>query len=150
MKSNPITGAGYLIEGLGLIFRKGIRKFVLIPLLVNVTLFSLLIWYGAGQFNTFMEWLLRIPSDVSETVVDHDLVERELSRFGPRILRALADGDHRTHHVVLGQADQFRDLVDVEADHRARVVAHGLGGHQVLHTNSDGTVTLLATEVKKA
>ncbi len=58
MSGNPFRGAFYLVHGLRLIARSGIRRFVLIPLLVNTILFGLLIWYGASQFNQLIDWLL--------------------------------------------------------------------------------------------
>ncbi|HEY5648196.1 MAG TPA: EI24 domain-containing protein, partial [Nitrospiria bacterium] len=58
MDSNPFKGGAYLLEGLKLIFRKGIRKYVLIPLIINIALFSALIWFGAAQFNVILDWLL--------------------------------------------------------------------------------------------
>jgi len=58
MPNNPLTGANYLIRGLGLIMRPGLRRFVLIPLLVNSIIFSLLAWFGASQFQDLINWLL--------------------------------------------------------------------------------------------
>ncbi|HEC17210.1 MAG TPA: sulfate transporter CysZ [Sedimenticola sp.] len=58
MTNNPLTGANYLIRGFGLILRPGLRRFVLIPLLVNIIIFSLLAWLGASQFQELMDWLL--------------------------------------------------------------------------------------------
>ena len=46
MAVNPVSGAGYLIQGMGLIARPGLRRFVLIPLLINVAVFSAATWYG--------------------------------------------------------------------------------------------------------
>jgi len=61
--SNPFTGIGYLLQGFGLIFKPGLRRYVLIPLLINVILFGGLIWFGVSQFETFMDWLMpEIPS----------------------------------------------------------------------------------------
>jgi len=56
--SNPFAGFGYFIRGLGLIFRPGLRRYVAIPLLINITLFAGLLWFGAGQFEAFMDWLM--------------------------------------------------------------------------------------------
>jgi CysZ protein len=57
--SNPVKGAGYLMRGFGLIFKPGIRAFVIIPLLINTILFALLIVFGAQQFGDFMDWLMQ-------------------------------------------------------------------------------------------
>lgn len=56
--SNPISGIGYLIQGFGLIFKPGLRRYVLIPLLINIALFAGLIWLGASQFEVFLTWLM--------------------------------------------------------------------------------------------
>jgi CysZ protein len=56
--SNPFAGFGYLIQGLGLIFRPGLRRYVAIPLAINTALFAALIWFGAAQFDQFMNWLM--------------------------------------------------------------------------------------------
>ncbi len=69
MKGNPFLGVGYLFRGFRLVTKPGIRQFVIIPLLINTLLFSLLIWFGADQFNAlisamlpswldWLEWLL--------------------------------------------------------------------------------------------
>ncbi len=58
MANNPLTGTNYLIRGFGLILRPGLRRFVLIPLLVNISIFSLLVWLGASQFQELIDWLL--------------------------------------------------------------------------------------------
>lgn len=56
--SNPVSGILYFIDGIRIIFRKGIRRFVLIPLLINIVLFSLIIWFSANQFDSLMSWLM--------------------------------------------------------------------------------------------
>jgi len=58
LKGNPFVGAAYLLRGFSLILKPGIRRFVVIPLVINSLLFAALIWFSAGQFDHFMEWLL--------------------------------------------------------------------------------------------
>ena len=58
MKNNPTTGAGYLIQGLRLLNAPGIRPFVWVPLLINILVFSLLVWLGIHQFERLLDWLL--------------------------------------------------------------------------------------------
>lgn len=73
-RNNPISGAGYFLRGLGLIFGKGIKRYVAIPLLINTVLFSGAIYYGWAQLDrlqtmldsylpSWLEWLdwLLIP-----------------------------------------------------------------------------------------
>lgn len=55
---NPFIGPLYAIRGLKLIRRPGLRRYVLIPLLVNIVLFSGAIWLSASQFDAWMAELL--------------------------------------------------------------------------------------------
>jgi len=58
---NFFRGLGYLGEGFGLIRQPGLRLFVIIPLLINILLFSLLFFYLGDLFSgliaTAMGWL---------------------------------------------------------------------------------------------
>ncbi len=54
MPSNPAKGAAFMLEGVGLITRPGLKRFVLMPLLVNILVFAGAIWYGAAQFESLM------------------------------------------------------------------------------------------------
>jgi CysZ protein len=63
MAAPPISGAGYLLQGMRLITRPGLRRFVLAPLLVNILVFSGAIYYGVSQFQAFLFWMdSQIPS----------------------------------------------------------------------------------------
>jgi len=57
MVSNTISGAGYLLQGVRLIAHPKLRPFVLIPLLVNVIVFSGAIYLGIAQFEYFTAFL---------------------------------------------------------------------------------------------
>ncbi|MBF0255608.1 MAG: sulfate transporter CysZ [Gammaproteobacteria bacterium] len=59
--NHGISGFGYVFEGLKLVLRPELRRFVLIPFLINLLVFSGLIWLGLSQFAGFMDWLL--PAD---------------------------------------------------------------------------------------
>ncbi|MCF6280850.1 MAG: sulfate transporter CysZ [Candidatus Polarisedimenticolaceae bacterium] len=58
MKSNPFAGVGCLIRGLRLITEPSLRPFVVIPLLVNMLIFSLLVWLGMSQFDGLLNQML--------------------------------------------------------------------------------------------
>ena len=58
MISNPITGASYFMSGLGLINTSRIRRYVLMPLLINIIIFSAGLWFAVDQFGVFIEWAL--------------------------------------------------------------------------------------------
>ncbi len=63
MPSNPAKGAAFLLQGIRLIARPGLKRFVLIPLLINILVFSGAIWYGATEFETLM---IRMQSAVPD------------------------------------------------------------------------------------
>ena len=63
MTANPVSGAGYLLEGIGLIARPGLRRFVIVPLLVNILVFSAGIGAGVHWFEGYVAWMdSRVPS----------------------------------------------------------------------------------------
>lgn len=51
-------GFSFLFQGFSLIFQKGIRGFVLIPLLINIVIFSGAVWMAYTQYQQLMEKLL--------------------------------------------------------------------------------------------
>jgi CysZ protein len=58
MHNNPLSGAVYFLRGMRLIFAPGIRAYVIVPLLVNVLLFSALIYFGSSEFRRLLDALL--------------------------------------------------------------------------------------------
>lgn len=66
MFSGFFRGIGYVFQGFSLITQKGIRPFVLIPLLVNILVFTLGIWLAKSQFDLLMAKMLAwLPSWLS-------------------------------------------------------------------------------------
>ena len=57
MSSQSIGGLGYVFKGLGLITKPGLRRFVLIPLLVNIAVFGIGIWLSYGYLDELSAWL---------------------------------------------------------------------------------------------
>jgi len=65
MSINPTGGLSYVFKGLSLIVQPGLRGFVLIPLLINIAVFGIGIWFGydyldglsAGLQNWLPDWL---------------------------------------------------------------------------------------------
>jgi len=55
MIKQPVSGVSYFLQGVKLLVRPGLRRFVAVPLIVNITVFVLLIWFAAGQFGALME-----------------------------------------------------------------------------------------------
>jgi len=58
MFSGFFQGIAYAFSGFSLIFQKGIRPFVVVPLLINIGVFSLGIWLAKSQFDQLMNRLL--------------------------------------------------------------------------------------------
>ena len=57
------TGVQALARALRLLKSPGIRRYVIVPLLINLLLFGALIWYGYTLFTPFVAWLMSfVPS----------------------------------------------------------------------------------------
>ena len=65
MNNNPVLGASYLFRGFSLLWQPRIRRFVLIPLGINIVLFAVLLylmflgfdWMSAQLENWLPDWL---------------------------------------------------------------------------------------------
>ncbi len=55
---NPFTGPLYAIKGFNLIRRPGLRRFVIIPMLINTGLFIAAIWLSSHYFDLYMAEML--------------------------------------------------------------------------------------------
>lgn len=61
-----IKGIGFAFSGFSLVLKKGIRPFVVVPLLINILVFSLGIWFAWSQFDALMNQMLGwLPSWLS-------------------------------------------------------------------------------------
>jgi len=58
MPTQALSGPGYLLEGLRLILRPGLRLFVLLPLTLNLLLFIALLGLAIQQFGFWVEALM--------------------------------------------------------------------------------------------
>ncbi len=58
MISDIMTGSFMLARGFKLVGKPGIRSYVVIPLLINISLFGGLIWFGYAQFAPLVEWAM--------------------------------------------------------------------------------------------
>lgn len=56
--NNPLAGARYLLRGFRLAFEPGVRRFVVVPLGINVVIFAALIYVGARQLDRLLDWAL--------------------------------------------------------------------------------------------
>ncbi len=55
---NPFIGPIYAAKGLNLIMRPSLRRYVITPLLVNISLFIAAIWLGLYYFDSYMAQVL--------------------------------------------------------------------------------------------
>ncbi|HET9680070.1 MAG TPA: sulfate transporter CysZ, partial [Gammaproteobacteria bacterium] len=53
-----IAGAQCLLAGFGLLRKSGLKRYVFIPLCINLLLFAGLFWWAASGFETVLDWLL--------------------------------------------------------------------------------------------
>ena len=59
--AQSISGFGYLASGIRLLVQPSIKRFVIMPILINILVFSSMIYVSAQQFTLFMDWIL--PAD---------------------------------------------------------------------------------------
>ncbi len=66
LKGNPVTGARYLLRGTRMLTEPGLRRFVIIPLLINILLFVSAIYLLVQQFSLWVGyWLSFMPDWLS-------------------------------------------------------------------------------------
>ncbi len=53
-----ISGISYFFSGFRLIFRPGVKRFVIIPLVINIVIFAIGFWLGMRWFDQFLENIL--------------------------------------------------------------------------------------------
>jgi len=58
MNNNPILGLGYLLQGLKMLLQPGLKRYLVVPLLINIVIFSIVGWIGYTQFEELLNWLL--------------------------------------------------------------------------------------------
>ncbi len=56
-RNNPFSGMGYFLSGLSLLKEKGVKRYVAIPLLINVAVFAAAIYLGSTYLALFMGWI---------------------------------------------------------------------------------------------
>ena len=58
MSNSFIDGAKYALSGFRLIFKPRLRRFVIIPFLINLVLFSGALWFGSSWIDSYIDSLL--------------------------------------------------------------------------------------------
>lgn len=53
---NPVSGAGYLFRGFSLIFQPGLKRFVLIPIAINIVIYLVLFGMGYHYMAELIRW----------------------------------------------------------------------------------------------
>ena len=59
-RNNPVSGAGYFFRGLSLITQKGVKRYVVIPLLINILLFAIAIYLVFAQLPLLLAWIAQV------------------------------------------------------------------------------------------
>ncbi|MGB1238498.1 MAG: sulfate transporter CysZ [Pseudomonadales bacterium] len=66
MISNPVNGSRYVVRGFGLLSEKSIRPFIIIPLIVNILLFSAALFVLFNHLpNWITSWMSYLPQWLS-------------------------------------------------------------------------------------
>ncbi|MFV1984001.1 MAG: sulfate transporter CysZ [Thiohalomonadales bacterium] len=55
--TNPMKGANYFLRGLGLLNQSGIRRYVIIPFILNLSIFAILMYFAIDYFSLFLDWV---------------------------------------------------------------------------------------------
>ncbi|HET8700884.1 MAG TPA: sulfate transporter CysZ [Nitrococcus sp.] len=84
MLSDFYRGIAYVPQGFQLLTARGLRRFVLLPIAVNVLVFAALFWLGTSWFHAFLMWLLP-----STTLSQHSGIFGQLLTFLEVIVRWL-------------------------------------------------------------
>jgi len=58
MLADPFRGFAFFLQGIGLMFKPGVQRFVAIPLTINIVLFAAVIFLLAGEFENLINWML--------------------------------------------------------------------------------------------
>jgi CysZ protein len=66
MLGNPVKGGSYLLKGLNMLSEKKLRVFVIVPLIINILLFSIALFVIFNQLPSWInQWLSFLPDFLS-------------------------------------------------------------------------------------
>lgn len=57
MATNPISGIRYFLQGIPMIFNADIKKYVVVPLIINIVLFIGAIYLLVTEYESLIDWL---------------------------------------------------------------------------------------------
>lgn len=64
--TNPLKGSQYFLRGFSFLNQSGIRRYVIIPFVINLTIFAVLMYMAAGYFNDSINWIISyLPDSLS-------------------------------------------------------------------------------------
>ncbi len=83
VRNSPVAGAAYFTRGLKLLGEPGLKRFVAVPLAVNIAVFGVLLWFAFGWIEALVEaflpqlpdwlawlaWLLWIAAGLAALVI---------------------------------------------------------------------------------
>ncbi|MDN5849581.1 MAG: sulfate transporter CysZ, partial [Nitrococcus sp.] len=69
MFTDFLRGIAYIPRGFSLLTAPGLRRFVLLPITINVLVFAALLWWGAEWFHALLMWLLPTATPPEHTGV---------------------------------------------------------------------------------
>lgn len=78
MFSQTLAGANYFLKGLRLIGIPGLRRFVAIPLVINILLFGAAIWFAASSYSDLLEFIDQWVADALDLPSWLDWLEQVL------------------------------------------------------------------------
>lgn len=55
--NQPLGGMHYFLTGLRLLNQRGLRRYVIIPLIINVVLFAVMLYLGIHYFSHLISWI---------------------------------------------------------------------------------------------
>lgn len=59
-----LRGISYVPRGFGLLTEPGLRRFVVLPIAINIVVFAGLFWLGAEYYQALLDWLLPRASEI--------------------------------------------------------------------------------------
>jgi CysZ protein len=58
MQNNPFTGFNHLLQGLKMLMRPGLKRYLLAPIAINIAVFTIIGWIGFSLFDDLVNSLL--------------------------------------------------------------------------------------------
>ena len=69
MVTDVLQGVSHVLNGFRLIKKRGIKRYVVVPTLINLILFSLVFWFGYSKLDAYIEQILPTWLDWLEFII---------------------------------------------------------------------------------